>query len=115
MNRVFNAVSLIVLAALAVGLYKAKTEAEDDRAEIVRLEAELRLEQDNIRVLRNEISFLESPERIAEIAEERLGLTPVDPLRVVTLEDAPLLIETPPDASDAPDARAASYTRERRP
>ncbi|MGD2132646.1 MAG: septum formation initiator family protein [Maricaulaceae bacterium] len=112
MNRVFNVISLVVLAAFAVGLYKAKIEAKDDRAEIARLEEQLQLEQENIRVLRNEISYLESPDRLAEIAREELGLTLVDPLRVVTLEDAPLLIETPQAGRLDRATRSAEYEGE---
>src|SRR5262245_36401331 len=100
----------MLLAALAVGLYKAKTEAKDDRRRAAALEAQLAEEQEAIRVMRNEIGYLESPDRLRKLAQERLGLVPIDPLRVVTLEEAPLLIERPPSkvAGKEPGSPAAT-------
>jgi len=95
MTRVINVLAVIVLVAVAFGLYRAKTEAKGDRARVAQLELQLAEAHENVLILRNEIAHLESPERLRELARDRLGLTPVDPLRVVTLEDAPLLIETP--------------------
>ncbi len=109
MRGVINLAALVVLVTLAVGLYKAKTEAKDDRRRAVELEMLLADEREAIRVMRNEISYLESPERLRRLAGEHLGLAPIDPLRVVTLEDAPLLIETPASGRAAPPTATAAY------
>jgi cell division protein FtsL len=109
MTRVINAGLFLILLALAVGLYKAKTEAEDDQHQVARLEGAIADEQESVRVMRNEISYLESPDRLLTLAREKLGLVPVDPLRVVTLDEAPLLIETPP-GEPASGVAAATYS-----
>jgi cell division protein FtsL len=114
MRRVVNVLALVLLAALAVGLYRAKTEADDDRRRVRALEAELAQERESVRVMRNEVGYLESPERLRTLAEEQLGLAPIDPLRVVTLEDAPLLIE-PPTLQEASPAEVASYSEDEAP
>jgi hypothetical protein len=82
----------MLLIALALGLYRAKTEAGADRARLETMQIELAEEHQTIRILRNEVGELESPERLRTLAEERLGLVPLDPQRVVTLADAPQLI-----------------------
>jgi hypothetical protein len=108
MRRLVNVLAMAVLAALAVGLYRAKTDADDDRRRVRAIEAELAQERETIRVMRNEVGYLESPERLRALAEDKLGLVPLDPLRVVTLEDAPLLIEPPSLAEPSP-AEVAAY------
>lgn len=112
MTRVINVLALVVLAAAAFGLYRAKTEAKDDRARIAALESDLADAREAVLILRTEIAHLESPERLRALAEEHLGLEPVDPLRVVTLEDAPLLIEVP-DADAPPLTTDAAYPGDR--
>ncbi len=107
MRRIVNLVGLVVLAALVVGLYRAKTDAEADHRRGVELAAQLDSEREAIRVMRNEIGYLESPDRLRALAAQHLGLEPIDPLRVVTLEDAPLLIESPAPAAEPVTAEAA--------
>lgn len=111
MTRVINMLAVIVLVAVAFGLYRAKTEARGDRARVAALELQLAEAHENVLILRNEIAHLERPERLRELARDHLGLAPVDPLRVVTLEDAPLLIETP-TLDEHPQATDATYRRD---
>jgi hypothetical protein len=107
-RRVVNLLALVVLVAVAVGLYRAKSEAGGDRRRVRALEVELAAEQEAVRVMRNEVGYLEHPERLRTLAEGKLGLAPIDPLRVVTLEDAPLLVEPAPQLEASP-AELARY------
>ncbi len=93
MRRIVNVLGLVVLVALAVGTYVAKTDAKADRRRAVEIETTIAEEREAIRVMRNEVGYLESPDRLRSLAAEKLGLEPIDPLRVVTMDDAPLLIE----------------------
>ncbi len=95
MKTAINLAALALAAVLAFGLYKAKTEAKEDRARIAELEIALAAERESLVVLRNEIAYLEDPGRLRALAAEHLNLAPADPLRVVTLEDAPLLFALP--------------------
>lgn len=109
-RRIVNVVGLLTLVALVVIVYRAKTEAEADHKRAAALAAELAGERDAIAVIQTEIGFLERPDRLRALAEEHLGLEPIDPVRVVTLEDAPLLIENAlPPAVDAPLTADAAY------
>jgi cell division protein FtsL len=110
MRRAINLLGLLVLVALAVGTYVAKTDAKADRRRAAEIETAIADEQEAIRVMRNEIGYLESPERLRALAAEKLGLEPIDPLRVVTMEDAPLLIEpAQPPVAGPSDIGVASY------
>jgi hypothetical protein len=108
-RRIVNVVALVALVALVVVVYRAKTEAEADHERAAALAAQLASEREAITVVRTEIGFLERPDRLRALAERRLGLKPIDPLRVVTLEDAPLLIENPTIPSEAPPTAEAAY------
>jgi cell division protein FtsL len=66
--------ALLVFVALAAGLYKAKTDAVKKRAEIARLEQEVREERAALRTLRAEIAHLENPARVESLAKENLDL-----------------------------------------
>lgn len=111
MSKVVNIVALLIAVALAVALYKAKDEAGDARARIAALEGELSSEARAIQVLKAEIAYLEDPARLRTLADEKLGLKPVDPVRVVDLAEAPLLLE---EERAGPPTATASYATEPR-
>lgn len=75
-RRWFNVLAALVAAALSVGLYRAKHEADDARRSVAELEREIaRLETEN-RLLAAEAALLERPERIEKLAREHLGMAP---------------------------------------
>lgn len=69
----------IVVAVLAVGVYRAKLGAEETEAGIRTLEGRIAEVEGEISVLRADEAFLARPERIGPIARERLGLTQAAP------------------------------------
>lgn len=69
----------VVVAALAVAVYRAKLGAEDTQGRIEDLKAQVSDEQQAIAGLRADEAVLTRPERIGNIAQQQLGLAPAAP------------------------------------
>jgi len=65
----------LLIAVLAIGLYKAKTDAAKTEAHVRQLQTDIAESEAALRALRAEIAHLESPERIETLAERHLGVT----------------------------------------
>jgi len=76
----------IVIAVLAVAVYRAKLGAETTEAKIGELTAEARKVSDDIAVMKAEEAYLSRPERIGPIARQRLGLQPARPEQYTAAE-----------------------------
>ena len=76
MRRVLHIVAVVIIAVLAVGLYKAKTDAVQARAHVAALERSIADAQADMRALRAEIAHLESPARVEALAQSQLHLRP---------------------------------------
>lgn len=63
----------VLIVALAVGLYKAKTDAARTEAHVRQLQNQVDEREADMRALRAEIAHLESPARVEALAEEHLG------------------------------------------
>lgn len=74
--RIFNIAAIVLALALAIGLYRAKTEADAARARVAELERQVSAAKDEVKALAAEVAVLESPARIEELARRRLGVTP---------------------------------------
>lgn len=74
LRRFLHIAGAIVVVLLAVGLYKAKSDAAHTEARVRQLQAQISETEADMRALRAEIARRESPERVAALAEERLGL-----------------------------------------
>jgi cell division protein FtsL len=98
--RWFPLTALAVIAVLAVGLYKAKTDALRARDRIEALEQDMAQTERRVAALRAEAQMLESPARLEAQARERLDLEPGAQARaqdLSTLEEAlPLRPEATP-------------------
>jgi len=66
----------LLIVALAIGLYRAKTDAAKTEAHVLQLESQVAEREATLRALRAEIAHLESPARIEALAERHLGVTP---------------------------------------
>lgn len=62
-----------LVVALAIGLYKAKTDASRTEAHVRQLQRQIDESEADLRALRAEIAHLESPARVEELAEGHLG------------------------------------------
>ena len=75
MRRGAYAIAALIIVALVVGLYKAKTDAARTEAHVRQLQQQIDESEADLRALRAEIARLESPGRIEALAEDRLGVT----------------------------------------
>jgi len=88
----------LMLAAAAAGRYKAEAAVRETRNELKRLDEEKSTEIGKIQVLRAEVAFLESPERLAAIAEKMTNLEPLTGAQLMTAEDFQLAFGKPDGA-----------------
>ncbi len=86
MNRFVIIGGLVVVAGLAVAVYRAKLGAEETQGRIDELKAETVKVEKDIAVLKAEEAYLTRPERIGPIARERLGLEQASPGQYVAAE-----------------------------
>ena len=65
----------VLIVALAVGVYKAKTDASRTEAHVRALQRQVADSEADIRALRADIAHQETPANIEQLARERLGVT----------------------------------------
>lgn len=75
LRRGLYAVAALIIVALVIGLYKAKTDAARTEAHVRQLQHEIEESEADLRALRAEIAAQENPGRIEALAEDRLGVT----------------------------------------
>ncbi len=95
MMRLFNIGAAILALLLAIGLYRAKTEADTARARVRQLEIEVAAAQAELKILSAEVAVLESPERVEKLAREKLDLKPATPSQVKPLSSLSAGTQTP--------------------
>lgn len=76
LRRVLQIGAAILVAVLAIGLYKAKTDAARTEARVREMQSRIVDTQAELRALRAEIARSESPGNIEAMAREHLGLDP---------------------------------------
>lgn len=64
-----------LIVVLAIGLYKAKTDASRTETHVRELQSQIDEREADLRALRAEIAHLESPARVEQMAEQHLGST----------------------------------------
>lgn len=74
LKRWFQIAAALLVVVLAVGLYRAKSDAARTETEVHRLNSEIAEREARLRELRAEIAEGESPARIESLNEQRLGL-----------------------------------------
>lgn len=89
----------LMLAAAAAGRFQAEASVREARAELKRLEREKSKELTQIQVLRAEIAYLESPDRLAAIATKMTDLKPLTGAQLLSADDfaiafTPTLMQT---------------------
>jgi cell division protein FtsL len=75
LRRGAYAVAALIIVALVIGLYKAKTDAARTEAHVRQLQQQVEEGEADMRALRAEIASQESPARIETLAESHLGIT----------------------------------------
>jgi cell division protein FtsL len=74
LKRWLHIAAVVLIVLLAVGLYRAKSDAAKTEADVRRLHNEIAEREARLRELRAEIAELETPARIEQLNEEQLGL-----------------------------------------
>lgn len=69
----------LVIAGLAVGVYRAKLGAETTSGRIDEIRTDITAVEQQINVLKAEEAYLSRPERIGPLAREKAGLAPTAP------------------------------------
>lgn len=80
---------MVMAVCAAVVAFVVKYEVRDLEDELARLQADLNNRQESIHVLRAEWSYLNRPERLTELAQRYLDLTPMAPSQMSVLVDVP--------------------------
>lgn len=75
LRRGAYAVAALIIVALVIGLYKAKTDAARTEAHVRQLQHQVEESEADMRALRAEIATQESPGRIEALAENHLGVS----------------------------------------
>ncbi len=104
--RCIEIIGVVCVAALILSVYIAKAAAARESAEISRLEAEIRENNQRVRLLRAEATRLEQPARL-EALSRQIGLGPLDVKRQAS-EDT--LAELAPQVEKAAPVAAAPAT-----
>jgi hypothetical protein len=90
--RTSDIVLIAVMVSAAAFTYNTKRKVEDQLAEVHRIEAKIKFEQDSIDLLKADWSLLTQPSRLqklAEIYQGELQLEPVDASQIGSLDDLP--------------------------
>jgi cell division protein FtsL len=82
--RLVDLWAAVLLVALILGVYLAKTMAGRERAEIAGMDRQIEEEQTRIRLLQAEVAHLEEPARLERLSEAYLGMGPVNIRRDVS-------------------------------
>lgn len=89
MTRMF-VLWLLLTATMGWGVYELKYNVIKMEERLTRLNREIISDQESIRLLHSEWSYLNQPERIATLARKYLTLTSLSPKQMVQLADLPL-------------------------
>lgn len=117
MIRFGTALSLSLAVAAGIGLFYAKHRVQALEAELAGLQQQILRDREAIHVLRAEWSFLNDPERLAELARRHLEMAPVSGSQLARFEDIPHKLppspseRTPEGDGQAPTAETPAEAR----
>lgn len=90
MIRTLNIVLILAVVGLSFGLYDIKYRAEIADRRVQTITHQIASEQESIRVLRAEWSYLNQPERLQELAQRYTKLEPLQAAQIGTFSDVPM-------------------------
>jgi cell division protein FtsL len=88
-GRWFAPVAAAIIFVLAVGVFKAKTDAAAARKRIAELETQVAAQRDEARGLAAEVQYLENPRRIEALARRELQMAPATRAQKQPIEPGP--------------------------
>ena len=98
MFRTTDMILIAVMVAVAAFTYRTKHETEGTMREIVRLDRQIKLEEETIDILKADWALLTQPHRLQKLAdayETQLHLKPIEPGQIVEMSDIPQRIPDP--------------------
>jgi hypothetical protein len=87
MLRITMILLCFLLAAAAAGRYQAEADVRETRQEIRDLDRLKSQEERQIQVLRTDITYLESPDRLARVAAKTTDLRPLSAAQLMSADD----------------------------
>lgn len=111
MFRTTDMILIAVMVAAAAFTYRTKHETEDTMREIVKLDRQIKLEEETIDILNADWALLTQPNRLQKLAdtyETQLLLKPIEPGQIVEMSDIPLSIPDPVGDDGLSEAMAAT-------
>ena len=118
MLRSFDIVLIVVMTAAATVTYTIKHQAENKLEEVRRLEAEIKLEEDTIDLLRADWALLTQPnrlEKLVTIYQGELQLAPTASTQLARPEELPMLRADLPPPADVLEARGMAKGKTKKP
>ena len=109
MRRLVTILGVVLLIVLAAGLYRLKYEVQALEAQHAALNRAILGEEEAIRVLKAEWSYLNHPRRLAELIEQHLELGSATVRQLATFGDVPYWL--PEVAEPKPATRAVAAKR----
>lgn len=87
MLRFLNIAALLIAVFVGVAVLQVKNAVKEKRAEIARLEAAIRNEQQALRILEAEVALLASPGLLEARSIDFLALMPLEPRQIIDSPD----------------------------
>ena len=100
MFRISTLIWLVLTIITGSLLFGFGQKAEDERHAILRLERQIKSEQQNMDILNAEWSYLNRPSRLRDLSEKQLKLKTVDNLPVIEDETVEYLSPPPPEVEE---------------
>ncbi|MCD6034392.1 MAG: putative secreted (periplasmic) protein [Rickettsiales bacterium] len=92
MNRIWAVCATFLLAMTLLSLFQVKNQVRNLDKELEETYRQVAREQNDLRVLKAEWSYLNQPERLASLSDKYLKLAPTRVAQVRSLEDGKLLM-----------------------
>ena len=80
-------VLFLIGVVLTVGLYFVKTRAQTAKTDAAHLQRQVSHQQSAVKVLEAELAHLESPNRLAVMAQAELGLMPIKAENILSVDE----------------------------
>lgn len=111
MIRLGTTITMSLAVAAGIGLFYAKHRVQALEHELSAIQQQILRDREAIHVLHAEWSFLNDPERLAELARRHLEMVPLAGSQIATFADVPEKLPLPPAVEpDAPEGSDPSVT-----
>ncbi len=101
MSRLSLPIWLLVIVVAGFCMFEVKFAVQELEARLIGANRQIQEDEDALRVLKAEWSYLNEPDRLADLNLRHLGLAPVSARQMVGLADLPVRIAPPADTAIA--------------